>query len=150
LTGSPTSNKSEKNMKILKRAALVVLISLVPGCVLAACSDSDSGTWVQDQFNGQPSPENNLHFVIDSVVTGNCLFLGSFNGAGFVHELSGTIGGSLTVRRTDPKGCFTIMRGTIAIANADGRRRLVYRLSSSDGGCEVPRDITEERTFYQH
>jgi hypothetical protein len=111
------------------------------------------GSWKQSHFNGRPDTSESRTFVITDI-SNSCQFKGTFDGGGFTHRITGTIGqktdsGSITIERTDPTGCTNKLFGTInqvaSSAWADGG--LVWRLKSSEPKCGMGSNHTEERSW---
>lgn len=109
------------------------------------CGDF-GGNWQVETFNGGPasaSPLSPMH--IDQNV---CNLSGGYQSAGpYSHTLSGRMVGdtaSVTIMRTDPKGCTTPMYGTFSRLN---NQQLNAKINSTGGGCGLPTTYQETRIW---
>jgi hypothetical protein len=122
------------------------------GYPLPACSQL-LGSWRQTHFNGQEDTRESRTFVITDI-SDTCTFKAHFNGGGFTHNITGTIGqkagsGRIIIERTDPEGCTNHLFGTInqVASSAWAEGGLVWRLTSSEPLCKMGSNHTEERSW---
>lgn len=136
---------------------LLLFLAVSPIVVFGDCNSIYQGTWVQESYNHQPQTYP-MNLVITDLKP-NCEFVGTFDGSGFRHEMTGTIGenangGSLKVRRTDPNGCVTLLFGRIyklgrAVITVGMEQLLELEIASTEGKCGVPAGLHEWRTFHK-